>query len=63
MKYSAWGDGHDEAVFSGDADRWRAWYRKGSEVCGVLTHNDDDAFEFGQRLLAERAGFAAVRDR
>ena len=55
LKYSAWGDGHHEAEFSGAPDRWRVWYRRGSQICGVLTHNDDDAYEHGQRLLTGRS--------
>ncbi len=57
LKYTAWGDGHDEAVFVGDADRWSVWYRRGPELVGVLTHEDDDAYERAQELLARRADF------
>ncbi len=57
LKYSAWGDGHDEARFVGDADRWSVWYRRGDELVGVLTHEDDDAYERGQELLARGARF------
>jgi 3-phenylpropionate/trans-cinnamate dioxygenase ferredoxin reductase subunit len=55
LKYAAWGDGHDEAELSGGPDSWRVWYRRGSEICGVLTHNDDEAYERGQRLLTHRS--------
>jgi len=55
LKYAAWGDGYDESEFSGAPDRWRVWYRRGSEICGVLTHNDDDAYARGQRLLNDRS--------
>ncbi|HEY5788519.1 MAG TPA: FAD-dependent oxidoreductase [Microlunatus sp.] len=60
LKYSAWGDGYDEWVTTGSPDRWTIWYRLGEEICGVLTHNDDDAYEQGQRLLARRAPFSEI---
>lgn len=60
LKYSAWGDGHDEAVFTGDPDRWTVWFRAGDELCGVLTHEDDEAYERGQQLLERRARFDSV---
>ena len=55
LKYAAWGDGHDESEFSGAPDRWRVWYRRGSEICGVLTHNDDEAYALGQRVLNDHS--------
>jgi 3-phenylpropionate/trans-cinnamate dioxygenase ferredoxin reductase subunit len=60
LKYSAWGDGYDQLVVRGDQGRWTVWYRSGEEICGVLTHNDDDAYERGQRLLARRAPFDEI---
>ena len=57
LKYSAWGDGHDDGVFSGTSDSWVVWFRAGSQLCGVLAHADDDAYERGQQLLARRASF------
>ncbi|HEU5483468.1 MAG TPA: FAD-dependent oxidoreductase [Microlunatus sp.] len=57
LKYSAWGDGHDGWVFTGGPDRWSVWFRSGDELCGVLTHADDDAYELGQQLLGRRASF------
>jgi NADPH-dependent 2,4-dienoyl-CoA reductase/sulfur reductase-like enzyme len=65
LKYSAWGEAADESVFTGGPDSWTVWFRSGSQVSGVLTHEDDDAYERGQRLLTERAAFDRVggRDR
>ncbi len=60
LKYSAWGDGYDGLVFTGSPDRWTVWYRRGEEICGVLTHNDDAAYEHGQQLLARRAQFSEI---
>ncbi len=62
LKYSAWGDGYDEAVLTGTDTSWVVWYRHGQELCGVLSVEDDDAYERGQQLLEARAPFAeAVR--
>ena len=58
VKYSAWGDGFDDYELRGEDDSWTIWYRHGSELAGVLTHNDDEAYERGQRLLTRRASFA-----
>lgn len=55
LKYAAWGDGYEDAEFSGGPGCWRVWYRRGSEICGVLTHNDDEAYAHGQRLLSRRS--------
>ena len=60
LKYSAWGDGHDYWVFTGSPDRWAVWFRSGDELCGVLTHEDDDAYERGQQLLSRRAAFEEI---
>lgn len=57
LKYTAWGDGHDEAVSRGDGDAWSVWYRSGDALAGVLTFNDDHAYEEGQRLLERGASF------
>ncbi len=58
LKYSAWGDGFDGYELRGEDDSWTVWYSHGSELAGVLTHNDDKAYERGQRLLTRRASFA-----
>ncbi|HSU35850.1 MAG TPA: FAD-dependent oxidoreductase, partial [Propionibacteriaceae bacterium] len=64
LKYSAWGDGYDEAVLVGTDTSWVVWYRHGQELCGVLAVEDDGAYERGQELLESRAPFAeAVRSR
>lgn len=60
LKYTAWDDGHDGWTFTGDSDRWSVWFRKGKELCGVLTHEDDDAYELGRQLLGRRARFAEI---
>jgi len=62
LKYTAWGDGYDEAVFTGTDTSWVVWYRQRDELCGVLTVDDDDAYQRGQQLLEAGVSFAeAVR--
>ena len=62
LKYSAWGDGYDEAMLVETDTSWVVWYRRGQELCGVLAVEDDDAYERGRQLLEARAPFAeAVR--
>ncbi len=60
LKYSAWGDGHDDVrvVEHGDG-AFTAWYTdRAGEVVGVLTHEADDDYERGADLLARRASLA-----
>ncbi len=62
LKYAAWGDGYDEAVLTGTDTSWVVWYRRREELCGVLTVENDAAYERGQQLLEAGASFAeAVR--
>ena len=49
LKYSAWGDGHDRAVPTGSADSWAVFYGSGGRLVGVLTYQDDAAYEGGQQ--------------
>jgi len=56
LKYTAWGDGHDTSDFDGDEASWTVTYRRDGEIVGVLTHEDDAAYERGQELLRRRAG-------
>ena len=58
LKYSAWGDGFDDYELRGEDGSWVVWYRLGSELVGVLTSGNDEAYERGQRLLTRRASFA-----
>ncbi len=65
LKYAAWGDGHDEVrLVEHDAEAFTAWYGRDGVVVGVLTHEADDDYERGQRLV-EHAGalpYAAAGD-
>lgn len=60
LKYSAWGDGHDETrVVEHPGGAFTVWYADASgEVVGVLTHDRDDDYELGGDLLARRATLA-----
>jgi 3-phenylpropionate/trans-cinnamate dioxygenase ferredoxin reductase subunit len=58
LKHSAWGDGYDETrVVSHGDGAFTVWYGKEGAVVGVLTHEADDDYERGQRLVAEGARF------
>lgn len=57
LKYSAWGDGHDQEhpVDHGDG-AFTVWYADAAgELVGVLTHERDEDYERGGELLAVRA--------
>jgi 3-phenylpropionate/trans-cinnamate dioxygenase ferredoxin reductase subunit len=58
LKYSAWGDGNDAAVPTGSADSWAVFYGSGERLVGVLTYQDDEAYEDGQRSIERGATLA-----
>jgi NADPH-dependent 2,4-dienoyl-CoA reductase/sulfur reductase-like enzyme len=62
LKYSSWGDGFDDCEVRGDDRSWTVWYRQGTQLAGVLSYRDDDAYELGQGLLAERVPYAQAID-
>lgn len=63
LKYAAWGDGWDEARFvraggfggaggaGGERDGFTVWYGLGGRCVGVLTHERDEDYERGRRLV------------
>lgn len=56
LKYAAWGDGYDESRFERQADgSFTAWYGRGGQTVGVLTHNRDQDYERGRGLIAAGA--------
>jgi 3-phenylpropionate/trans-cinnamate dioxygenase ferredoxin reductase subunit len=58
LKYAAWGDGYDEAVFERRPDGgFTAHYLGDDRLVGVLAHQADDAYERGQQLIAEGASW------
>lgn len=54
LKYHAWGDGYERSQLREHRDGFTVWYQSGDTVVGVLTHNADDDYELGERLIAER---------
>ena len=61
LKYHAWGDGFDDVRFvSHEGGGFTAWYGRDGQVVGVLTHDADDDYERGERLIAEHRAFAQI---
>lgn len=59
LKYAAWGDGYDEVRFERGPDgSFSAWYGRESRLVGVLSHELDDAYERGQKLIAGGASWS-----
>ncbi len=54
IKYHAWGDGYQRSRMLSRSDGFTVWYEADGAVVGVLTHNSDDDYELGERLIAER---------
>ncbi|MGO9822414.1 MAG: NAD(P)/FAD-dependent oxidoreductase [Solirubrobacteraceae bacterium] len=53
LKYAAWGDGYDEVRFERAPDgSFSAWYGRDSRLVAVLSHELDEAYERGQKLIA-----------
>jgi NADPH-dependent 2,4-dienoyl-CoA reductase/sulfur reductase-like enzyme len=60
LKYAAWGDGYDESRFERRPDgSFTAWYGRDGRIAGVLSHDDDDAYERGRSLIAEGARWSS----
>jgi hypothetical protein len=36
------------------SDGFTVWYEADDAVVGILTHNSDDDYDLGERLIAER---------
>ncbi len=54
VKYHAWGDGYERCRMIDHPDGFTVWYEAGNAVVGVLTHNADDDYDLGERLITER---------
>ncbi len=54
IKYHAWGDGYQRSRMLSHSDGFTVWYETDDAVVGVLTHNADDDYDLGERLVAER---------
>jgi 3-phenylpropionate/trans-cinnamate dioxygenase ferredoxin reductase component len=56
LKYAAWGDGFDQDRLEDHGDgAFTAWYGRAGKLVGVLTHQTDDDYERGRKLIAEGA--------
>jgi 3-phenylpropionate/trans-cinnamate dioxygenase ferredoxin reductase component len=56
LKYTAWGDGYDQTHFEHhDHGAFTAWYGTTGTIVGVLTHDADEDYQHGGRLIAEGA--------
>lgn len=54
LKYAAWGDGFDDARLEAHgSDGFTVWYERDGRAVGVLTHQRDQDYELGRRLIAE----------
>ncbi|MDA0183635.1 FAD-dependent oxidoreductase [Solirubrobacter phytolaccae] len=52
LKYVAWGDGFDEArVIDHGGGAWTIWYGTEGRTVGVLTHDRDEDYEAGRKLI------------
>jgi NADPH-dependent 2,4-dienoyl-CoA reductase/sulfur reductase-like enzyme len=54
VKYHAWGDGYQRSRMLSRPDGFTVWYEADDAVVGVLTHNADDDYDLGERLIAEQ---------
>ncbi len=64
LKYSAWGDGFEEArVVEHPEGAFTVWYADtAGELVGVLTHQCDADYERGAELLSRRASLSEALD-
>ncbi|MDA0168367.1 FAD-dependent oxidoreductase [Solirubrobacter taibaiensis] len=52
LKYVAWGDGFDEArLVEHGKGAWTIWYGTEGRTVGVLTHDRDEDYETGRKLI------------
>ena len=57
IKYTAWSGGWDEARFvdhvGQDDESFTVWYGRDGVCVGVLTHNFDEDYEEGRKLVEQ----------
>jgi 3-phenylpropionate/trans-cinnamate dioxygenase ferredoxin reductase component len=51
LKYAAWGDGFDAVRLDESGDGFTVWYGRQGRTVGVLTHQADDDYERGTKLV------------
>ena len=55
LKYAAWGDGFDDAsLVDHGGGAFAVWYLQEGVTVGVLTHDADNDYEHGRRLIEQR---------
>jgi 3-phenylpropionate/trans-cinnamate dioxygenase ferredoxin reductase component len=55
LKYAAWGDGFDDAsLVDHGGGAFTVWYSQQGVTVGVLTHDADNDYERGRRLVEQR---------
>jgi 3-phenylpropionate/trans-cinnamate dioxygenase ferredoxin reductase component len=55
LKYAAWGDGFDDAsLVDHGGGAFTVWYSQEGVTVGVLTHDADNDYERGRRLVEQR---------
>src|ERR1700722_9428231 len=55
LKYAAWGDGFDDAsLVDHGGEAFTVWYSQKGVTVGVLTHEADNDYERGRRLIERR---------
>ena len=58
LKHAAWGDGFDDVRLEDHGDgAFTAWYGQAGRLVGVLTHDADEDYERGGKLIAEGAAW------
>jgi NAD(P)H-nitrite reductase large subunit len=59
LKYVGWGEGFDQVRFeAGEGESFVARYGREGELVGVLTHEDDEAYEEGQKQVEGKAAWS-----
>jgi len=60
LKYVAWGDGYDATRLVPRDGGFTAYYGRGGELVGVLTHEADDDYEAGTALVERHAPYGGA---
>jgi 3-phenylpropionate/trans-cinnamate dioxygenase ferredoxin reductase component len=56
LKYAAWGDGYEQAHLVNHPDgAFTVWYGSAGATVGVLTHERDEDYKLGSKLISEGA--------
>jgi 3-phenylpropionate/trans-cinnamate dioxygenase ferredoxin reductase subunit len=59
LKYSAWGDGFDDAAAVEGDGGFTVWYGKAGQMVGVLTSERDSDYDRGRQLVEQNAEWGA----